>query len=74
MPRQALGNLGRSHSAGKHACIVLATEARESPYTQDRAGSLSAVSGHYHEDMMATYLSRFAGETAGKWASQARTQ
>ena len=35
MSRVTLGNLGRSHSAEKQVCIVLAIDSRLGPNTQD---------------------------------------
>ena len=55
MHRQGLGNLGRSPSAEKHARMVLVTEGREGPNTQDQAGHLIAMGCRLFEDMKVTY-------------------
>ena len=39
-------NLGRSHSAEKQVCTVLAIESRLGPSTQDKAQHLTAATGH----------------------------
>ena len=58
--------LGRSHSAEKHMCLVLALQARQGPNTQDQAERLMATTGHLFEEMMATYHSLgIAGKVAG---------
>ena len=54
MHRGILENLGRSPSGEKRVRIVLATEARKGPNTQDKAERFMAAIGH-HEVVMATY-------------------
>ena len=39
-------NLGRSHSAEKQVCTVLAIESRLGPNTQVKAQHLTAATGH----------------------------
>ena len=41
--------LGRSPSAEKHMCLVLALQARQGPNTQDQTGRLKAATGHLFE-------------------------
>ena len=64
MFRDSIENLGRSRSAEKHVCFMVAREAREGPNTQDQAHA--ARQGHPFEDVMATcHPPGNAGEAAG---------